>query len=127
MSVVRDLLAHPEIRIPETAASSLGMAVTETTADFPRCPLPLAASVIPEDIPLMSGLIRRGILYRVLRRAEGARLRALPRRVSRVTIAWIRANYQQPLILEDLAEVEGKGVSTLHHHFRTLTALSPLQ
>ncbi len=29
--------------------------------------------------------------------------------------------------MEDLAKIAGMGVSTLHHHFRALTAMSPLQ
>jgi AraC-like DNA-binding protein len=29
--------------------------------------------------------------------------------------------------VEDAAEIAGMGVSTLHHHFRVLTAMSPLQ
>jgi AraC-like DNA-binding protein len=29
--------------------------------------------------------------------------------------------------VEHLAEIAGMGVSTLHHHFRGLTAMSPLQ
>ena len=39
----------------------------------------------------------------------------------------IRANYGKPLRVEHLAEIAGMGVSTLHHHFRVLTAMSPLQ
>jgi transcriptional regulator GlxA family with amidase domain len=42
-------------------------------------------------------------------------------------IAWVRANYEKPLRVEDLAKLAGMGVSTLHHHFRALTAMSPLQ
>jgi hypothetical protein len=42
-------------------------------------------------------------------------------------IAWIRANYTKQLRVEHLAEIAGMGVSTLHHHFRGLTAMSPLQ
>jgi transcriptional regulator GlxA family with amidase domain len=42
-------------------------------------------------------------------------------------IAWVRANYAKPLRVEDLAKIAGTGVSTLHHHFRALTAMSPLQ
>jgi AraC-like DNA-binding protein len=37
------------------------------------------------------------------------------------------ANYAKPLPVEDLAKIAGMGVSTLHHHFRALTAMSPLQ
>ena len=42
-------------------------------------------------------------------------------------IAWIAANYAKPLRVEELAELANMGVSTLHRHFRMLTAMSPLQ
>jgi AraC-like DNA-binding protein len=42
-------------------------------------------------------------------------------------IAWIRANYAKPLRVDDVAEMAGMGVSTRHHRFRVLTAMSPLQ
>jgi len=42
-------------------------------------------------------------------------------------IAWIVANYSKTLRVEDLAELSSMGVSTLHHHFRMLTSMSPLQ
>ena len=62
----------------------------------------------------------------------GARLRAIAtlgeqsHRTAKA-IAWIRANYAQPLRVDDLAKIAGMGVSTLHHHFQALTAMSPLQ
>jgi transcriptional regulator GlxA family with amidase domain len=86
----------------------------------------------PQDIPFLSGLIQREIIYRILRGAEGTRLRAIAtlgdqsHRTAKA-IAWIRANYTKPLRVEHLAEIAGMGVSTLHHHFRGLTAMSPLQ
>ena len=86
----------------------------------------------PRDIPFLSGLIQREIIYRILRSAAGARLRAIAtlgdqsHRTAKA-IAWIWMNYAKPLRVEDLAELAGMGVSTLHHHFRTLTAMSPLQ
>ena len=42
-------------------------------------------------------------------------------------IAWMAGNYAKPLRVEELAQVASMGVSTLHHHFRMLTAMSPLQ
>ena len=84
----------------------------------------------PQDIPFLSGLIQREIIYRILRGPEGARLRAIAtlgdqsHRTAKA-IAWIRANYAKPLRVEDLAKIAGMGVSTLHHHFRALTAMSP--
>jgi transcriptional regulator GlxA family with amidase domain len=85
-----------------------------------------------QDIPFLSGLIQREIIYRILRGSEGARLRAIAtlgdqsHRTAKA-IAWVRANYAKPLPVEDLAKIAGMGVSTLHHHFRALTAMSPLQ
>jgi transcriptional regulator GlxA family with amidase domain len=86
----------------------------------------------PQDIPFLSDLIQREIIYRILRGPEGARLRAIAtlgdqsHRTAKA-IAWIRANYAKPLRLDDLAQITSMGVSTLHHHFRALTAMSPLQ
>lgn len=42
-------------------------------------------------------------------------------------IGWIKANYAKPLCIEELAEIAGMADSTLHHNFRALTAMSPLQ
>jgi transcriptional regulator GlxA family with amidase domain len=86
----------------------------------------------PQDIPFLSGLIQREIIYRVLRGRVGARLRSVAtlgdqsHRTAKA-IAWIAANYAKPLSVEELAQVASMGVSTLHHHFRMLTAMSPLQ
>jgi len=86
----------------------------------------------PQDIPFLSGLIQREIIYRILRGPGGARLRAIAtlgdqsQRTAKA-IAWVRANYAKPLRVEDLAKIAGMGVSTLHHHFRGLAAMSPLQ
>jgi transcriptional regulator GlxA family with amidase domain len=86
----------------------------------------------PQHIPFLSGLIQREIIYRILRGHEGARLRAIAtlgdqsHRTAKA-IAWLRVNYAKPLRVEDLAKIAGMGVSTLHHHFRALTAVSPLQ
>ena len=86
----------------------------------------------PEDIPFLSRLLQQEILYRILRTPQAERLRAIARsgdlsqRTARA-IAWLRVNFARPLHMEELAEVAGMGVSTLHHQFRALTAMSPLQ
>jgi AraC-like DNA-binding protein len=77
-------------------------------------------------------LIQREIIYRILQTPQGERLRAIATRghLSHRTakaIAWLRANYAKPLHMEELAAIARMGVSTLHHQFRALTAMSPLQ
>jgi AraC-like DNA-binding protein len=73
----------------------------------------------PKDIPFLSGLIQREIIYRILSGPEGARLRAIAttgdqsHRTARA-ISWIRDNYAKPVRVDDLAEIAGMGVSTLH-------------
>jgi AraC-like DNA-binding protein len=133
MPVVRELLSREEIRVAEAPSDSPGMATGETTVEFlSACCRLVDLLHTPQDIPFLSGMIQREIIYRILRSAEGARLRAIAtlgeqsHRTAKA-ISWIGANYAKPLRVEDLAEIAGMGVSTLHHHFRLLTAMSPLQ
>jgi AraC-like DNA-binding protein len=133
MPVVRELLSREDIQVPGTLSDRPAMATGETTVELLRACCRLTELLYtPEDIPFLSGLIQREIVYRILRGAEGARLRAIAtlgdqsHRTAKA-IAWLRANYVQPLRVREIAQIAGMGVSTLHHHFRTLTAMSPLQ
>src|SRR4029079_3283845 len=112
---------------------SPAMAIGELTVEFlSACCRLIDLLNNPQDIPFLSGLIQREIMYRILRGPEGARLRAIAtlgdqsHRTAKA-ITWIKANYGSPLRVEELADVAGMAVSTLHHHFRALTAMSPLQ
>jgi AraC-like DNA-binding protein len=131
--VVRELLSREEIQTTEAPPDSPAMATGETTAELlDACCRLLDLLNTPQDIPFLSGLIQREIIYRILRGPEGARLRAIAtlgdqsHRTAKA-IAWVRTNYAKPLRVEDLAKIAAMGVSTLHHHFRALTAMSPLQ
>ncbi len=133
MPVIRELLSREEIEVAEAPSDSPAMATGETTVEFlSACCRLVNLLDAPRDIPFLGDMIQREIIYRILRSAEGARLRAIAtlgdqsHRTARA-IAWIRANYAKPLRVEDLAQLTGMGVSTLHHHFRALTAMSPLQ
>jgi AraC-like DNA-binding protein len=134
MPVVRELLSREELQAAEPASSdTLAMATGEVTAELLGACLRLVSLLEnPADIPFLSGLIQREIIYRILQAPAGARLRAIAtlgdqsQRTAKA-VAWIKANYAKPLRLEDLADMAGMGVSTLHHHFRALTAMSPLQ
>jgi len=133
MSMVRELLSREEIHIEEAPSDSPAISIGETTPEFLNACCRLVDLLEnPQDIPFLSGLIQREIIYRVLRGRVGARLRGVAtlgdqsHRTAKA-IAWIAANYAKPLRVEDLAQVASMGVSTLHHHFRMLTAMSPLQ
>ncbi len=133
MPMVRELLSREEIQPAEALSDSPAMATGEATVEFlSACCRLMDLLDAPRDIPFLSGLIQREIIYRILRGPEGARLRAIAtlgdqsHRTAKA-IAWIRANYAKPLRVEELAQIAGMGLSTLHHHFRALTAMSPLQ
>lgn len=133
MPTVREVLSREDLPEPEPAGERRGLAVGQTTAGLlDACMRLIDLLETPEDIPFLSHLIQREILYRILRTPQGERLRAiattgdLSHRTARA-IAWLRANYARPLRMEELAGVARMGVSTLHHQFRALTAMSPLQ
>jgi AraC-like DNA-binding protein len=133
MSMVRELLNREEVQAPGAPSGSPAMATGEITSELlSACCRLVELLDRPRDIPFLSGLIQREIIYRILQAPAGARLRAIAtqgdqsQRTAKA-IAWIRANYAKPLRVEDLAKLAGMGVSTLQQHFRALTALSPLQ
>lgn len=133
MPTVPEVLSREDLPEPERPSDGRGLAVGETRAGLlDACIRLLDLLKTAEDIAFLAPLIQREIVYRILRSPQGARLRAiatkgdLSHRTARA-IAWLRANYTKPLHMEELAAVAGMGVSTLHHQFRTLTAMSPLQ
>ena len=133
MPIVRELLSREDIMVGPDAAKGPGIAIGEVTVELldSFCRL-MRLLERPGEISFLHGLIEREIIFRVLQGPEGARLRAIAtsgdqsQRTARA-IAWIKDNFAKPLRLEELAEISGMGVSTLHHHFRALTAMSPLQ
>jgi AraC-like DNA-binding protein len=86
----------------------------------------------PAEAPVLLPLITREIIYRLLMGEQGARLRHLAilsgytPHIARA-VEWLRHNFDQPLRIEHLAHELGMSVSALHHHFKAVTALSPLQ
>lgn len=86
----------------------------------------------PRDIDFLAPIIRREILYRLLISDQGGRLRQIATSGSRShqisqAIDWLKENYARPLRVDDLAGRVNMSTSTFHHHFRALTAKSPLQ
>ncbi|MEX3773537.1 AraC family transcriptional regulator N-terminal domain-containing protein [Pseudomonas sp. MYb118] len=86
----------------------------------------------PKDIAMLAPLIRREILYRLLRSPQGHRLYEIAiansqsHRISQA-IKWLNGNFEQPLRIDELAREVNLSVSTLHHRFKAMTAMSPLQ
>jgi AraC-like DNA-binding protein len=133
MPLVREIISREDFPEPAVSPAARGIAIGKTTAELlSACSRLMDLLDTPEDILFLSNTIQREIVYRLLRGPQGERLRAIAtfgdqsHRTAKA-IAWLRANFDKPLRVEQLAGVARMGTSTFHHQFRALTAVSPLQ
>ena len=85
----------------------------------------------PESRDILARLIVKEIIYRLLAGGQGARLSHMlasgdTQRISRA-IGHLREHFDEPLKIDDIARRFGMSVSGFHHHFKSVTARSPLQ
>jgi len=86
----------------------------------------------PAEAPFLAPLITREIVYRLLMGEQGDRLRHIAvqgghiHRIARA-IEWLHKEFDQPLRIDGIARELGMSVSSFHHHFKAVTAMSPLQ
>ncbi|WP_400163518.1 AraC family transcriptional regulator [Brevibacillus sp. TJ4] len=86
----------------------------------------------PQDIPILSPLITREILYRVLQSEHGVVMHQFAvigsHAHSIAQAIWlINREYDRPLLVEQLAKSVNMSTSAFHKHFKRVTAMSPLQ
>jgi AraC-like DNA-binding protein len=114
-------------------ADASGIAVSDATDDLLDPVVRLLRLLDrPEDIPVLAPAIEREILWRLVNGAQGATIRQIGLADSRLSqvaraIRRIRTGYAEPLSIEELAKISGMSITSLHRHFRAVTALSPLQ
>ena len=130
---ISQLMVDSNLPPPCVQQSSRGMATGEVT-------LPLLTAIQrlvdllaeQQDIPILAPIIQREIIYRLLVGDQGERLRQIASAGSQShqiarAIDWLKGNFTQQLSIDDLAAQASMSTSTFHHHFRSMTALSPLQ
>jgi AraC-like DNA-binding protein len=86
----------------------------------------------PAEAELLAPLVVDEILIRLLRSPIGTRLAQVGLAESGVwgvakAVSWLRANFAQPMKVEELARLANMSASTFHQHFRSVTSMSPLQ
>jgi AraC-like DNA-binding protein len=133
LQMARQVMADVDSQSPATPAKGAAMATGPATVElFDAVARLIRLLDKPQDLIHVGPLIQREILYRILTSSAGRRFRETimtgtqSQRTARA-IAWLRENYTQPLRIDELAALANMGVSTLHHHFRAMTAMSPLQ
>ncbi|MDD3683578.1 AraC family transcriptional regulator [Desulfovibrio desulfuricans] len=133
LHVVSQLMLDSNLPEPRTQQPDRAMAVCEVSSSLIDSFIRLVNLLdTPEDIPILSPLILKEILYRLLMGDLGPRLRQIATAGSHghqiaKAVNWLKGNYSKQLKVEGLARETGMSLSTFHHHFRALTAMSPLQ
>jgi len=118
---------------PNRVSAGRGMSISPLSHDMLDAVLRLVRLLdTPADIPMLAPLIERELLYRLIISDQGARLRQIAMTGSQTqqiarAIDWLRQHYSAPLRIQELARTVNMSVSSLHHHFKAITAMSPLQ
>jgi AraC-like DNA-binding protein len=131
-AMVAELLAEQSEALANGAPLS---ALTTTELDADLCgPLMRLFALLdaPRDLAVLAPLIRREIVWRLLRGGLGATLRQIglaeshAARIGRAT-AFIRNRFAEPLRVADLAALAHMSVPSFHRRFKAVTTLTPLQ
>ncbi len=127
------LQAAPGDLPPAVGGPPSGLAVSDA-------PGPLVDAVVrllrlldePRDRTVLAPLIKREILWRLIRGEQGASVRQLGLADSGLThiaraVRWIREHYAEPIRVEDVAQRSGMSVSAFYRNFQAVTAMSPIR
>ena len=131
-ALVASVIVESSIRIKKGDDSVKAMNVSAIDADL----LDAVARLVriaetPADSKVLAPLIIKEIIYRLLTGGQGARLAHLltasdTRRISKA-IDHLREHFDEQLKMEEIARELGMSVSGFHHHFKSVTSMSPLQ
>lgn len=133
LRLLAELLAQGALPAPQEQRSGKSAGIATVTADILE-PLARLAKLLkePSAIPILAPLIQREIHYRLLLSDQTTLLRQIVsvdsqgHRVAKA-IDWLKLNYTKPFRAEELAASVFMSTTTFNHHFRQLTAMSPLQ
>ncbi len=131
-AVVASVMVESGIKIKNGSGGAKAMDVNAVSADLSDAIVRLVRLIDnPAGQRVLAPLITREIIFRLLESGQGPRLAHLlsfgdTERISKA-IGHLRENFDQPVSMEDVAATLGMSVSRFHHHFKSVTAMSPLQ
>ena len=131
-ALVASVIMESGARIKKGDASTKAMNVSSVDADLLDGIVRLVRLIeTPAERRVLAPLITREIVYRHLIGGQGARLSHVltsgdTRRISKA-IGHLREHFDEQLKMEEIARELGMSVSGFHHHFKSVTSMSPLQ
>lgn len=133
IGVLGDLLVETGLDSGNGRHSSPGLALAPSDPEVLGAALRLLRLLdTPQDISVVAPLIEREILYRLLNGGHAPALRQIALAEGKLShvgkaISWIKEHYREPFHAEDVASEARMSSSALHHHFKAVTSMSPLQ
>ena len=132
-ALVGSVMVEAGYPVPREQASVRAIAVSPLQADLLDAVVRLVRLVnTPADAQVLAPLVTREIIFRLLAGEQGARLRQIAtlggqrHRIVKA-IERLRTSFDQSLRIEALADELGMSISGFHHHFKAVTAMSPLE
>ncbi|MFE0624836.1 AraC family transcriptional regulator N-terminal domain-containing protein [Priestia aryabhattai] len=132
-SQILEVLNDSEIQVDPTEKTKRAIYVSQIESSLLDAVIRLVHLLDnPKDIPVLSPLFVKEILYRVLQGPHGTILKQTAiegshtHRIKEV-IEYITNNYHEAFKVQELAEIANMSVASLYRHFKEVTALSPLQ
>jgi len=131
-ALVASVIVESGIRIKKGDASVKAMNVSAIDADLLDAVARLVRiAEMPAERKVLAPLVIKEIIYRLLAGGQGARLAHMltasdTRRISKA-IGHLREHFDEQLKMEEIARELGMSVSGFHHHFKSVTSMSPLQ
>lgn len=128
-----ELMVQAKLPINNKTPSQRGIFVGDVDESLGDGVLRLARLLeATQDIALLAPMIKREIYYRLLNGQYGdviAQMAQAGSHMHRISAAIqvLKNNYNKPIKIEALANQIGMSISSFHSHFKTVTAMSPLQ
>ncbi|WP_338788389.1 AraC family transcriptional regulator [Metabacillus sp. FJAT-53654] len=130
---VLEVLNETDIPFHQRKNSKRAMFVSEVEPSLLDAVLRLACLLEnPKHIPVLGPLLTKEIIYWILQGPHGEALEQIALEGSnasriREVIDHIIKNFKEPFRIEELAKIANMSVSSLHRHFKEVTAMSPIQ
>jgi AraC-like DNA-binding protein len=132
-TMLGEMIIELDEQMPPAAGTPRGISTTPMTEELGGAVIRLLECLKrPLDSRILGRQLLREVVYRVLCGEQGGSLRALASRDDHFTriarvLKYIHIEYVKPLSTDDLAKRAGMSISVFHHHFKLVTASSPLQ
>ncbi len=130
---IAQIMFESGMQTEKSAQPSMGVVLGKINAQILDAACRLVSLLdTPSDIPILSPIIQKEIIYRILSGPQGFLLKQLAvsgsptSRMAR-SIGWLKNNFSHKIKIGALANIANMSVSAFHKHFREMTAMSPLQ